>query len=53
MAAEHSSDCRLEVAHVLFADIVGFSKLLIGKQRLFATQLVRAKNFAIRRGRSI
>src|SRR5438874_12295311 len=31
MAAD--SDVRLEIAHVLFLDIVGFSKLLINEQR--------------------
>ena len=27
------SDVRLEIAHVLFIDIVGYSKLLINEQR--------------------
>jgi hypothetical protein len=29
MAEEHSSDVKLEIGHVLFIDIVGYSKLLI------------------------
>src|SRR5207302_2272330 len=33
MAAEIKSDLRLEIAHVLFIDIVGYSKLLINEQR--------------------
>jgi hypothetical protein len=28
-----ASDVRLEIAHVLFIDIVGYSKLLINEQR--------------------
>ena len=33
MPAETKSDLRLEIAHVLFVDIVGYSKLLINEQR--------------------
>ena len=33
MPAEANSDLRLEIAHVLFIDIVGYSKLLINEQR--------------------
>src|ERR1700730_7835886 len=33
MPAESKSDLRLEIAHVLFIDIVGYSKLLINDQR--------------------
>src|SRR5882724_4168240 len=33
MAAEIKPDLRLEIAHVLFIDIVGYSKLLINEQR--------------------
>jgi class 3 adenylate cyclase len=33
MPAESKSDLRLEIAHVLFIDIVGYSKLLINEQR--------------------
>jgi hypothetical protein len=29
MSAETKSDLRLEIAHVLFIDIVGYSKVLI------------------------
>src|SRR3989440_7278600 len=32
MSAEHSSDIRFEIGHVLFLDIVGYSKLLINEQ---------------------
>ena len=33
MAAEIKKDIELEIAHVLFVDIVGYSKLLINEQR--------------------
>jgi TolB-like protein/class 3 adenylate cyclase/Tfp pilus assembly protein PilF len=33
MAGETKPDLRLEIAHVLFVDIVGYSKLLINEQR--------------------
>src|SRR5882762_7438904 len=33
MSAELNPDLRLEIAHVLFIDIVGYSKLLINEQR--------------------
>ena len=33
MSAELKPDLRLEIAHVLFIDIVGYSKLLINEQR--------------------
>jgi TolB-like protein/class 3 adenylate cyclase/Tfp pilus assembly protein PilF len=32
MASEHSSDVKFEIGHVLFIDIVGYSKLLINEQ---------------------
>jgi TolB-like protein/Tfp pilus assembly protein PilF len=32
MPSEHSSDVKLEIGHVLFIDIVGYSKLLIHEQ---------------------
>ena len=32
MPAEQSSDVRFEIGHVLFIDIVGYSKLLITEQ---------------------
>src|SRR5213076_306941 len=32
MTSERSPDARLEIAHVLFIDIVGYSKLLINEQ---------------------
>src|SRR5438874_12514994 len=33
MSSEGKPDLRLEIAHVLFIDIVGYSKLLSDKQR--------------------
>jgi TolB-like protein/class 3 adenylate cyclase len=33
MSAEHKSNLHLEIAHVLFIDIVGYSKLMIDEQR--------------------
>lgn len=33
MPADSNSDLRLEIAHVLFIDIVGYSRLLINEQR--------------------
>src|SRR6266550_8715896 len=32
MSPEHSSDVKFEIGHVLFIDIVGYSKLLINEQ---------------------
>src|SRR2546430_9549268 len=32
MPSEHSSDVKFEIGHVLFIDIVGYSKLLINQQ---------------------
>src|SRR6201993_260023 len=32
MPAEHSADVKFEIGHVLFIDIVGYSKLLINQQ---------------------
>ena len=33
MSAEVKKEIQLEIAHVLFIDIVGYSKLLINEQR--------------------
>jgi hypothetical protein len=33
MPSEHSSDVKFEIGHVLFIDIVGYSKLFINEQR--------------------
>ncbi len=44
MAAEVKKEIELEIAHVLFVDIVGYSKLLINDQRRLLdvlNQLVR------------
>jgi hypothetical protein len=32
MPSEHSPDVKFEIGHVLFIDIVGYSKLLISEQ---------------------
>ena len=32
MPSEHSSDVKFEIGHVLFIDIVGYSKLLINEK---------------------
>ena len=32
MPTEQSSDSKFEIAHVLFIDIVGYSKLLVNEQ---------------------
>src|ERR1700736_3613321 len=37
--SEHPSDLRLEIAHVLFMDIVGSSKLLINEQSALLREL--------------
>src|SRR5260370_3484035 len=39
MSAERKPDLHLEVAHVLFMDVVGFSKLLINDQSEILEQL--------------
>ena len=44
MSAEVKKEIELELAHVLFIDIVGYSKLLIREQRAFLrtpNQIVR------------
>ncbi len=41
MAAELEPDLQLEIAHVLFVDIVGYSKLLINEQRESLSELNR------------
>src|SRR6266403_5456518 len=45
MSSEHKPDLHLEIAHVLFIDIVGYSKLLINEQHDLLqelNQIVRA-----------
>ena len=47
MAAEINKEIELEIAHVLFIDIVGYSKLSINDQRSAVEELnriVRAPN---------
>src|SRR3984893_9288274 len=39
MAAKLKSDRHLEIAHVLFVDVVGYSKLLVNEQREILQQL--------------
>jgi len=39
MSSERKPDLHLEVAHVLFMDVVGFSKLLINDQTEILEQL--------------
>ena len=45
MAAEVKKEIKLEIGHVLFMDIVGYSKLLINEQHAVVdelTQIIRA-----------
>jgi TolB-like protein/Tfp pilus assembly protein PilF len=42
MAAKFKFDLHLEIAHVLFIDVVGYSKLLVNEQREVVEQLNRA-----------
>jgi hypothetical protein len=39
MAAESESDVQLTIGHVLFMDVVGYSKLLLDEQREIQQQL--------------
>src|SRR5437870_8285251 len=39
MAAKSKSDSHLEIAHVLFIDVVGYSKLLVNEQRAVIEEL--------------
>src|SRR6266566_3390140 len=41
MVAKLKSDPHLEIAHVLFIDVVGYSKLLVNEQREVVDQLTR------------
>ena len=41
MPSEHSSDVKFEIGHVLFIDIVGYSKLVINEQRVLLDILNR------------
>ena len=41
MPAEPDSDVRLEIGHVLFMDVVGYSKLLLNDQRELQQQLAQ------------
>ncbi len=42
MAAEVKKEIQLEIAHVLFIDIVGYSKLSINDQRAAIDELTQA-----------
>ena len=44
MPPEHSSDVKFEIGHVLFIDIVGYSKLLITEQ---SEQLQKLKEIVL------
>ena len=46
MSAEVKKQIELEIAHVLFIDIVGYSKLSINEQRAVVDELT--KSFAVR-----
>jgi hypothetical protein len=41
MAAKLKADPHLAIAHVLFIDVVGYSKLLVNEQREVVDQLTR------------
>ena len=41
MLSEHPSDVKFEIGHVLFIDIVGYSKLLITEQSNWLETLKR------------
>ncbi len=49
MTAESSSDLRFEIGHVLFIDIVGYSKLLINEQSWHYSRCTDSDFFAIRK----
>jgi hypothetical protein len=41
MSAEVKKELHLEIAHVLFIDIVGYSKLSINEQRVVVDELTK------------
>lgn len=41
MAAESSADARLQIAHILAMDVVGYSNLLINEQSRLIAELTR------------
>lgn len=43
MSSEIKKKIELEIVHVLFIDIVGYTKLLINEQRALVDQLSRAQ----------
>ena len=55
--AEPKSELRLEIAHVLFIDIVGYSKRLIDEQHELLQDLIRSseapRHFGVRKLRVI
>src|ERR1700720_4909314 len=52
MSAELKPQLRLEIAHVLFVDIVGYSKLLIDEQKELLQDLNCARESSRSRGRA-
>ena len=56
MHAESKGPLRLEIGHVLFIDVVGYSKLLISEQSELLGELndsVRGRNISVRRKRKV
>jgi hypothetical protein len=49
MSAEIKKEIQLEIAHVLFTDIVGYSKLLINEQSWHYSRCTDSDFFAIRK----
>jgi len=53
MSAEVKKEIQLEIAHVLFIDIVGYSKLSINEQRAVVDTSTKSsaarKNFAVQK----
>jgi hypothetical protein len=49
MPAEIKKEIQLEIAHVLFTDIVGYSKLLINEQSWHYSRCTDSDLFAIRK----
>lgn len=51
MSAEIKKEIQLEIAHVLFVDVVGYPKLSINEQRAAIDELARPSNFKAPRPR--
>src|SRR5437868_14947052 len=52
MSAEIKKEIQLEIAHVLFIDVVGYSKLLVNEQREVLQQLNEVVRSAPQFGKS-